>query len=86
MAQFGSSVLQLGIYASLMVTIMRVFDAVTDPIIGAQMDRTSTKIGKFRPFMIIGSVIMALSVFALYCCVNRHMNQKRLDFERNQAF
>ena len=66
-AQFGSSVLQLGIYASLMVTIMRVFDAVTDPIIGALMDRTSTKIGKFRPFMIIGSVIMALSVFALYC-------------------
>lgn len=66
-AQFGSSVLQLGIYASLMVTIMRIFDAVTDPIIGALMDRTSTKIGKFRPFMIIGSVIMALSVFALYC-------------------
>ena len=51
MAQFGSSVLQLGIYASLMVTIMRVFDAVTDPIIGALMDRTSTKIGKIRPFM-----------------------------------
>ena len=66
-AQFGSSVLQLGIYASLMVTIMRVFDAITDPIIGALMDRTSTKIGKFRPFMIIGSAIMAVSVLALYC-------------------
>ena len=66
-AQFGSSVLQLGIYASLMVTIMRVFDAITDPIIGALMDRTSTRIGKFRPFMIIGSAIMAVSVFALYC-------------------
>ena len=65
-AQFGSSVLQLGIFASLMVTFMRVFDAVTDPIIGALMDRTSTKIGKFRPFMIIGSVIMAVSVICLY--------------------
>ena len=65
-AQFGSSVLQLGIFASLMVTFMRVFDAITDPIIGALMDRTSTRIGKFRPFMIIGSVIMAVSVIALY--------------------
>ena len=66
-AQFGSSVLELGMFASLMVTVMRVFDAITDPIIGALMDRTSTKIGKFRPFMIIGSVIMAVSVIALYC-------------------
>ena len=45
-AQFGSSVLKLGMYASIMVTVMRVFDAVTDPIIGALMDRTSTRIGK----------------------------------------
>ncbi len=65
-AQFGSSVLMLGAFASIMVTVMRVADAITDPIIGAMMDRTSTRIGKFRPFMIIGSVIMAVSVIALY--------------------
>ena len=65
-AQFGSSVLALGMFASLMVTVMRVCDAITDPIIGALMDRTSTKIGKFRPFMMIGSAIMALSVIAMY--------------------
>lgn len=65
-AQFGSSVLQLGMFASIMVTAMRVCDAVTDPIIGALMDRTSTRIGKFRPFMMIGSAIMAVSVIALY--------------------
>ncbi|MBQ8160553.1 MAG: MFS transporter [Clostridia bacterium] len=67
-AQFGSSVLMLGMFASIMVTVMRVFDAITDPIIGALMDRTSTKIGKFRPFMIIGSAIMAVSVILLYVC------------------
>ena len=44
-AQFGSSILELGLYASVMVTVMRVFDAITDPIIGALMDRTSTKFG-----------------------------------------
>ncbi len=65
-AQFGSSVLHLGIFASLMVTVMRVCDAITDPIIGAMMDRTSTPIGKFRPFMILGSAVMAVSVIALY--------------------
>ncbi len=65
-AQFGSSVLQLGMFASIMVTVMRLADAVTDPIIGALMDRTSTRIGKFRPFMIIGSAIMAVSVLVMY--------------------
>ena len=65
-AQFGSSILKLGMFASIMVTVMRVADAVTDPIIGAMMDRTSTKIGKFRPFMILGSAVMAVSVVCLY--------------------
>ena len=65
-AQFGDNILHLGIFASLMVTVMRVADAVTDPIIGAVMDRTSTKIGKFRPFMILGSAVMAVSVVCLY--------------------
>jgi Na+/melibiose symporter-like transporter len=65
-AQFGSSVLKLGMFASIMVTVMRICDAITDPIIGALMDRTSTKIGKFRPFMMIGSGIMAISVIVMY--------------------
>jgi Na+/melibiose symporter-like transporter len=49
-----------------MVTGMRVFDAITDPIIGALMDKTNTKFGKFRPFMVIGNAIMAVSVIILY--------------------
>ncbi len=61
-AQFGSNILQLGLYASVMVTVMRVFDAITDPIIGAMMDKTSTRFGKFRPFMVLGSAIMAVSI------------------------
>lgn len=65
-AQFGSSILKLGMFASIMVTVMRVCDAITDPIIGAMMDRTSTRIGKFRPFMILGSAVMAVSVVILY--------------------
>lgn len=66
-ATFGSNVLGLGVlFTSVMVTGMRVFDAVTDPIIGALMDRTNGRFGKFRPFMLIGNIIMALSILALY--------------------
>ena len=66
-ATFGSNVLGLGVlFASVMVTGMRVFDAFTDPVIGALMDRTNGKFGKFRPFMVIGNVIMALSIITMY--------------------
>ncbi|MBQ3030127.1 MAG: MFS transporter [Agathobacter sp.] len=64
---FGNGVLGIALmFASLMVTGMRVFDAITDPIIGALMDRTVTRFGKFRPFMVMGNAIMATSVIILY--------------------
>ena len=66
-ATFGSAVLGIAItFASVMVTGMRLFDAVPDPIIGALMDKTNGRFGKFRPFMVIGSIIMAVSVVCLY--------------------
>ena len=65
-ATFGSKVLALSmLFASVMVTGMRLFDAVTDPIIGALMDRTNGRFGKFRPFMVIGNLIMQQ---AFWCC------------------
>ncbi len=66
-ATFGNNVLGIAtVFASVMVTGMRAFDAVTDPIIGALMDRTNGRFGKFRPFMVIGNAIMAISVIILY--------------------
>ena len=66
-ATFGNNVLGIAtVFASVMVTGMRVFDAITDPIIGALMDRTNGKFGKFRPFIVIGNAIMAISVIILY--------------------
>ena len=67
-ATFGENILGLIGFASVMVTVMRLFDAITDPIIGSLMDKTSTRFGKFRPFMVIGNVIMAVSVLILYIC------------------
>ena len=65
-ATFGENILGLVGFASVMVTAMRLFDAITDPIIGSLMDKTNTKFGKFRPFMVIGNIIMAASVIVLY--------------------
>lgn len=66
-ATFGNKVLGLAmVFASFMVTGMRVFDAITDPIIGAIMDKTDGKFGKFRPFMVLGNAVMAVAVIILY--------------------
>ena len=66
-ATFGNAVLGIAlVFASAMVTGMRVFDAITDPIIGALMDKTNGRFGKFRPFMVLGNLVMAVSVILLY--------------------
>ena len=64
---FGDNVLgMLAFFVSTMITVMRVFDAITDPILGALIDRTVTRFGKFRPYMVLGNLLMAVSILALY--------------------
>ena len=66
-AYYANGVLGLALmFATTMVTVMRLFDAVTDPIIGALMDRTVTRFGKFRPFMVVGNAIMIISSLLMY--------------------
>lgn len=66
-AYYGNGVLGLALmFATTMVTVMRLFDAVTDPIIGALIDKTNGRFGKFRPYMVLGNLIMAISAFLLY--------------------
>lgn len=66
-AYYANGVLKLFLmFATTMVTVMRLFDAVTDPVIGALIDRTSTKFGKFRPYMVLGNAIMIVSSILLY--------------------
>lgn len=67
-AYYGGVLGLLVVFASAMVTVMRLFDAVTDPIIGALIDKTNGKFGKFRPFMVLGNLIMAVSSILLYFC------------------
>jgi Na+/melibiose symporter-like transporter len=51
---------------SFILTGMRVFDGVTDPFIGFVIDKTNGKFGKFRPFMVIGYLLLASSSLILF--------------------
>ena len=59
------------VLVSSLLTSMRMFDAITDPIIGFIIDKTNTKFGKFRPMMIIGNIILAISTLILYNFTHR---------------
>ena len=52
-------------FNSVFAPLMRIFDGITDPIVGGLLDKTQTKIGKFRPYMIIGNVLLAFSVILM---------------------
>ena len=66
-AYHANGVLGLALlFATTMVTVMRVFDAITDPIIGVLIDKTQGKFGKFRPYIVLGNGIMLSSAFLLY--------------------
>ena len=45
---------------------VRIFDAVTDPAIGFLSDRTRTRLGRRRPYIAIGSIFVALTMFLLF--------------------
>lgn len=53
------------VVASSLITAMRIWDGVTDPFIGYAVDKTNTKFGKNRPFMLLGNVILAVSSFIM---------------------
>lgn len=46
--------------------MMRLWDGVTDPIVGLLVDKTNGKFGKNRPFMVIGNVILFVTSWILF--------------------
>ncbi|MEC8528053.1 MAG: melibiose:sodium transporter MelB [Pseudomonadota bacterium] len=46
--------------------VVRIIDAVSDPVMGMIVDNTRGRFGKFRPWIILGTVINSLALLALF--------------------
>ena len=52
--------------AGLLLFGVRLFDAVTDPLMGTLSDRTRSRFGRRRPYMLVGSVLIAIALIFLF--------------------
>jgi len=48
------------------MTILRIFDAVNDPIMGFLVDNTRSRFGKFKPWIVIGGIIGGILTILLF--------------------
>ncbi|MGN1019757.1 MAG: MFS transporter [Aristaeellaceae bacterium] len=66
-AYFTQNILGLmAVVVGAIAMLMRVFDGITDPLIGFLLDKTDTRFGRFRPFMVAGCLIMCLCLLAIF--------------------
>ncbi len=54
------------VLAGSIITIMRIWDGVTDPFVGYLVDKTNTKFGKNRPYIVIGNVILFVMTWLMF--------------------
>ena len=48
------------------LTILRIFDAVNDPIMGILIDNTHSRFGKFKPWIVIGAIVGGIFTILLF--------------------
>ena len=58
----GVSAVAMGV----ILLVARIFDAFNDPFMGMIVDNTRTKWGKFRPWILIGTVMNAIVLVLLF--------------------
>lgn len=51
---------------TIIVVIASLWDAINDPVMGMIADRTSTKWGKFKPYMIFGPILIGITTVLCY--------------------
>src|SRR5512133_4147956 len=56
--------------AGLMLSVIKIFNAFTDPLIGAAADRTRTRFGKFRPYLVWMALPLAGAAVLTYTTPN----------------
>lgn len=56
--------------AAFMFAITKLIDGVTDYIVGALVDRTNTKLGRSRPWMLAGAPVLAIGMVLVFTTPN----------------
>ncbi len=54
------------LFIGIMMMIVRVWDAVNDPIMGGIVSNTNTRMGKFRPWILIGTTLNAIILVLVF--------------------
>lgn len=57
--------LQLGIITLIMI-LARLWDGINDPLIGAIIENTHWRIGKYKPWILIGALITSFAIMVLF--------------------
>ncbi len=78
---YANSIAGFGVVLiSVILTAQNVFDAVTDPVVGFLLDQTKGRFGKFRPFMLGGNLLMALSSVLMYFTTHEVVSYLRVPY------
>lgn len=64
---FATEALKLNpITTGLILTLSRLVDGFIDPFLGTLLDKTETRFGKFRPFLVVGSIVANISILMVF--------------------
>ena len=68
----GVSAVAMGV----ILLVARIFDAFNDPFMGVIVEKTKTRWGKFRPWLMIGTLLNAVILFLMFCSAARIVRQR----------
>ena len=54
------------VFTGVLLMAARVFDAMNDPVMGVIVAKTKTKFGKFRPWLLLGTLLNAVVLYAMF--------------------
>lgn len=52
--------------AGLLIALSKIYDGFTDPLMGVISDKTNTRIGRRRPYLLVGAFLLAISMVLMF--------------------
>ncbi len=68
------------VYAGMAFLISKVWDAISDPLMGVISDRTRTRYGRRRPYFLVGVILIFFSFFLLWYPVDFEKEMHRFTY------